>query len=252
MDTVNSGASPLAARLRHVLWIAGSPCSGKSTIAHTLARVFVFVGYHVDAMARNHFARRIVAGEEYARAFLNRSMDERWLQPSVDELVADTVTSWTADFALTRDDLLALPTENFIIAEGNFFPICVAPYISSPYQAIWLVPNDAFCAEARVRRQAALAERQMRHGVYNEGSNPELRLHKLIARDQALARMVKRQAEELGLPVVEVDGTRSLDEMTEMVERHFDPYLIAAFRALAAQGVTPSPATDAASVRLPT
>ena len=43
-----------------------------------------------------------------------------------------------------------------------------------------------------------------------------------------MARVVKRQAEDLGLPVVEVDGSRSIDEMVELVERHFDPYLLAA------------------------
>lgn len=235
METERNATSPVrpsAAQLRHVLWIAGSPCSGKSSIAHTLARVFVFVGYHVDAMARNHFARRVAAGEEHATTFLSKSVDERWLLPSVDEMVAETVASWTADFSLTLDDLLALPTENFIIAEGNFFPACVAPYLNGPHQAIWLVPTDAFCEEARIRKQAALAERQKRHGVYNEGSDPERHLRNVITRDQELAHVVKRQTEELGLAVVEVDGSRSIEEMTELVERHFDPYLIAAFRAL--------------------
>jgi adenylate kinase family enzyme len=228
VDTERTIAGPSATRLRHVLWIAGSPCSGKSTIAHMLARVFVFVGYHVDAMERNHFARRTAAGDTAVMAFLGKNMDERWLKPSIDELVQEAIASWTANFSLALDDLLALPTENFIIAEGNFFPMRVAPYLNGPHQAIWLVPTDAFCEEARRRKQAALAERQKRHGVYNEGSDPERRLRNLIARDCELARVVKRQAEELGLPVVEVDGSRSIDEMVELVERHFDPYLLAA------------------------
>jgi hypothetical protein len=33
----------------------------------------------------------------------------------------------------------------------------------------------------------------------------------------------------LHLPHYEVDGSRSLEEMTELVERHFDPYLIQHF-----------------------
>ena len=220
----------IARRLQHVLWIAGSPCSGKSTVAHTIARIYVFLGYHRDAMERTHFARRIASGDPEARAFLAKSMDERWLQPSIEQLTQEAITSWTDGFRLTLDDLLAMPKENFIVAEGTFFPACVAPYLSSPHQAIWLVPTDDFCATARRQRQAALAERQKRHGVYDEGSDPERRLRNLIERDRLIARYVKRQAAELGLPIHEVDGTQSPDELTALVERHFDPYLIAAFK----------------------
>jgi adenylate kinase family enzyme len=220
----------LAQQLRHVLWIAGSPCAGKSTIAHTLARVYVFIGYHVDAREPNYFARRIANGDSEAQAFLQKSMEDRWIRPSVDDLAREAITAWTANFRFTLEDLLALPNERFVFAEGNFFPASVAPYLSDPHQAIWLVPTDDFCEQARRRKQAALAERQRRHGMYDEGSDPELRLQKLIARDRQLARYVKRQAEELGLPLYEVDGSRSMEEMTELVERHFDPYLIEGFR----------------------
>jgi hypothetical protein len=41
---------------------------------------------------------------------------------------------------------------------------------------------------------------------------------------------VKQQAEDLQLPHYEVDGNRSPDEMTELVELHFDPYLIQHFQ----------------------
>lgn len=79
---------------------------------------------------------------------------------------------------------------------------------------------------------AELSRRQKRHGVYNEGSDPEKRLQNLIARDCQLARYVKQQAEEQHLPFYEVDGSRSLAEMTDLVERHFDPYLIECFRRM--------------------
>ncbi len=35
--------------------------------------------------------------------------------------------------------------------------------------------------------------------------------------------------------VYEVDGSRSLSEMTELVERHFDPYLLECFRRMKQQ-----------------
>ncbi|GHO58062.1 hypothetical protein [Ktedonobacter robiniae] len=222
--------SDIAQALSHVLWIAGSPCSGKSTISHTITRIYVFLDYHVDAFASHHFARRIAAGDVEAQKFLSMSIDQRWIQRPVEEVFQETIESWTRNFALVIEDLLALPRENFIVAEGNFFPECVAPYLSSPQQAIWLVPTATFCDQARRRKQAELVRRQKRHGVYNEGSNPEQRLRNLITRDCQLARYVKQQAETLSLSVVEVDGSHPSEEMTELVERHFDPYLIEYFR----------------------
>jgi adenylate kinase family enzyme len=224
-----SDQSEFAEALAHVLWVAGSPCSGKSTVSHTITRIYVFLDYHLDALAANHFARRVAAGDVEAQAFLNMSIDQRWVQRSVATLVQETVESWSRDFQLVIEDLLALPKENIIVAEGNFFPACVAPYLTSNHQAIWLTPTDTFCEQARRRKKAELVRRQKRHGVFNEGSDPEKRLWNLIERDCQLARYVKQQTEELQLPLVEVDGSRSPDEMTELVERHFDPYLIQHF-----------------------
>lgn len=226
------GQSQLAQRLSHVLWIAGSPCSGKSSISHVITRIYVFLDYHADAWARNHFARKVAAGDAEAKAFMKMNMDQIWIERPVEILVQETIASWTKEFALVIEDLLALPKDNFIVAEGNFFPACVAPYLSSPHQAIWLVPTDDFCEQARRQKKAELSRRQKRHGVYNEGSDPEKRLQNIIARDQQLARYVKQQAGEQRLPVYEVDGSRSLAEMTELVEQHFDPYLIEYFRRM--------------------
>lgn len=72
---------------------------------------------------------------------------------------------------------------------------------------------------------AELEWRQKRDGVYNEGSDPEQRRRNIIARDCRLANYVKQQAEALHLPVYVVDGNHTCEEMTELVESHFAPYL---------------------------
>lgn len=216
----------LARALSHVLWIGGSPCAGKSTIGHTIARTHVFLSYHLDPMFRNHTARRLAAGDPALDAFLKMSMDQRWLERSVEMLVQEVLESWTRECQLAVEDLLAMPNEWFIIAEGNFFPECVAPYLSSLHQAIWLVPTETFCGQIRRMRDAEQARRRERHGVADESSDPERRLRNLIDRDCQLARHVEEQAEKLHLPVYEVDGSRSLDEVTALVEKHFEPYLV--------------------------
>jgi len=215
--------------LSHVLWIGGSPCSGKSTVSHRIAQTYVFIDYHVDAWAENHFARRVAAGDAEAMTFVQMNMDERWVERPIEALVQEAITSWSRNFHLVLEDLLALPKETIIVAEGNFFPEDVAHYLSSPHQAIWLVPTDSFCEQGRRQRWTELARRQKLHGVYDEGSDPERRRCNIIARDWQLARYVRGQAETLPLPLLEVDGSRSREDMTELVERHFDPYLIELF-----------------------
>lgn len=222
----------LARALSHVLWIGGSPCAGKSSIGHTLARTHVFLNYHLDPMGRNHLARRLAAGDPALEAFLKMSMDQRWLERSVDALVEEVLESWGTECRLALEDLLAMPSEWFIVAEGNFFPDCLAPYLSSPQQAIWLVPTAPFCEQIRRQRDTEQAKRRERYGIANESSDPERRLQNLIQRDIRLAGLVKQQAEQHQLRVVEVDGSRSLEEMTALVDQHFEPYLMERLRAM--------------------
>jgi hypothetical protein len=118
----------------------GSPCSGKSTISRAITYSYVFLDYRLDAWSRNHFARRVAAGDAEATAFLNMSMDQRWIERPVEALVQEAMASWSKDFSLVLEDLLVLPKDNVIVAEENFFPEDVAPYLCSLHQAIWLVP----------------------------------------------------------------------------------------------------------------
>jgi hypothetical protein len=224
--------SQLASALSHVLWIGGSPCAGKSTIGHTIARTHVFLDYHLDPMFRNHAIRRLAQGDLALTTFLQMSMDQRWLERSVEALVQEVLDSWSRECRLALEDLLAMPNEWFIVAEGNFFPECVAPCLSSPQQAIWLVPTPSFCAQVRRHRAAEQARRRERQGVADEGSDPEQRVYNIIERDVQVARYVKQQAEQRQLAVYEVDGSRSLEEMVALVERHFEPYVVERLRIM--------------------
>src|SRR5690242_13534786 len=104
--------------LSHVLWIGGSPCAGKSTIGHNIARSHVFLGYFLDPMARNHLKRRLAQDDEKMAAFLKLTMDQRWVERLVDTLVEEVLESWPKEAQLAVEDLLAMPKDWFIVAEG--------------------------------------------------------------------------------------------------------------------------------------
>ncbi len=212
--------SPFISALGHVLWIGGSPCAGKTSISDRLAQTYQLQVYHFDRTEREHIARRIAQGGARLTAFLSQSMDERWLKRSPEVMAQSVISFWTERFHQVLEDLLALPQAPGIIAEGpGLFPECVFPCLSHPHQAIWLVPTDAFCTAIRQHRHAA--------GIdgFQQTSDPERAVRQLIERDHLLARYVKQQTEALHLPLYEVDGNRSLDEMTRLVEQHFAPLL---------------------------
>ncbi len=212
--------SPFISALGHVLWIGGSPCAGKTSISDRLAQTYQLQVYHFDRTEREHIARRIAQGDARLTAFLSQSMDERWLKRSPEVMAQSVISFWTERFHQVLEDLLALPQAPGIITEGpGLFPECVFPCLSHPHQAIWLVPTDAFCTAIRQHRHAA--------GIdgFQQTSDPERAVRQLIERDHLLARYVKQQTEALHLPLYEVDGNRSLDEMTRLVEQHFAPLL---------------------------
>jgi len=200
----------------HILWIGGSPCAGKTSIADALAAVHHGVAYHFDRMEMAHIARSTEATNPDLMAFLALDMDHRWLLRTSEEMARNAIASWRARFPLVLEDLRALPRDAPIFAEGpGLFPECVESLLTSPRQALWLTTTEPFCQMVR----------QQRGGSFQETSDPAHSLRKLVARDVLMARHVEREASERGLTWYVVDGGRSLARMITLVEEWFAPYL---------------------------
>src|SRR5437879_896507 len=131
-------------RLAHVLWVAGAPNAGKTTLTLLLAGKYDLKIYNADwHHVREHRGRPggVVKGWD------ELTMDERWIRPSPRELYERESANWTASFPLVVEDLLALPDDRTIVAEGPaLFPWCIAPLLLSATPAIFLLPT----AELRV------------------------------------------------------------------------------------------------------
>jgi hypothetical protein len=212
--------TPLTRRpaLAHVLWIGGPTDAGKTSVARVLAARYDLRVYHYDLLDRleppGHWARVDPARHPHMHAALGRSREATWVETTPEALLTDWRRTAVERFALALEDLLALPGGPPVVAEGyGFLPALVAPLLTSPRQAVWLVPSDAFRLAGRARRG--------KDTLWADTSDPARARHNHLGRDVLIGHVVREQAHRLGLTVAEVDGTRSMEDLTARVAAHF-------------------------------
>jgi len=198
--------------LSHVLWIGGATDAGKTTIAEIIAERCGLQLYHYDRHDLRHVERLAETRPRY-RAFLDASLDERWVHPEPEDLLAFLLRGFQDRFPLVIEDLLEAPREPAILAEGfGFMPDLLWPVLSSRRQAAWLVPTEDF--------KRASMERRNKPSFKNQVSDPERATANVFVRDMMLTEEIMAQAASRALTVHEVDGTRSVEEMARMIRQH--------------------------------
>jgi hypothetical protein len=207
----------LQQRLKHVVWIGGATDAGKTTVAQYLAAGHHYQIYHYDQTDlphHEHLARSL----PHYRAFLEASLETRWVQSSPADLMQRAVQSFRDRFPLVVDDLLALPTMPPIVAEGfGLTPELLAPILTSPHQAVWLIPTRAFKIASMARRNKPVWR--------DETSDPERAKQNLLERDILLAEHINAQARANRFEVYVVDGTESVEALAQRIARHVAPFL---------------------------
>jgi adenylate kinase family enzyme len=183
-----------------IFWIGGSPCSGKSTIAATLAERYDMALYACDDHVERHTGE---AAPETAPMMIHLGRldtDGLWLRP-VGQQVREEITYYAEEFPFIVQDLeMQSQRVSAVIAEGAaLMPI---------------VPTPAFQREQYARRA-------WRHEVLRDCSNPAQGWENWMARDEEFAAYVAAEARRLGYTVITVDGSRSLGQIRAEVEAHF-------------------------------
>ncbi|MFL5759511.1 MAG: hypothetical protein ACJ789_07225 [Thermomicrobiales bacterium] len=198
-----------------VYWIGGSPCSGKSTVAETIAAKYAFTLYNCDEAYFRHL--EVASPDQFPRLYRagRATPEEVWLLRSVEQQVADELTLYREEFPLIVNDVQSLPAAPAVIAEGAaLLPASLAKAGTPRDRAVWIVPTEAFQREQ-------YAKRPWRHDVVKDCSDPEQAWENWMARDAAFAKAVVAEATALGLKVMTTDGMRSIDDTVGLVERHF-------------------------------
>jgi hypothetical protein len=200
-----------AADLQHVHWIGGGSGAGKSTVARQLAADHGLRLYHAEPFSK-FVARADPGATPLLQGFMAMDMDERWVNRPP-EVMLETFHGFQGEgFDLVLDDLLALPPDQPVLAEGfSLLPRLVAPLLSRPRQAVWLLPTSEF-------RRAAFESRGSTWTIPNKTSDPQRALANLLARDQLFTEQLRAQARAAQLETIDLDGSVGVVESVVRVE----------------------------------
>jgi hypothetical protein len=185
--------------VEHVLCIGGPPASGKTTVGTRLARRYGLRLYRADTRTWVHRDRALRAGSLPAQRWESLTPADRWTRSTPAEMLEMSLHRERG--AMVMDDLATLPTAPMILAEGSPLPAtAVSSGIIEPTQAVWLVPTTEF---QRARLDAAATP------------DGHARLYRLL-RD-----VIEREAHDNNVAIVTVDGSKSVSEITAIVDRRF-------------------------------
>ena len=217
-----SPAHPFA----HVLWLGGPPDSGKTSVAALLAERHGARVYHFDRHERAHLDRAdpqrhpdLARLRAQIGALTERELaHELWLAHPPEVMASWTIACWSQRVELAVADLRAMPASAPIIAEGpGFFPDAVFPHLADPRRAIWLLPTEDFKRSSATRRD--------KPGARHLTADPDRAQEHLIRRDLLLGEHIRQRVAALDLSALEIDGSRTLEEIATVVAARFAPWL---------------------------
>jgi hypothetical protein len=167
--------------------------------------------YGTDEVIGEHATRSSPDEHPLTAAFLEMTMDQRWLDRTPTEM-ARTFHGFQGEmFEMIVQDLLALPREPPILAEGfRLLPRLVQPLLTQSRQAVWLLPTRRF-------RRRAFASRGSLYAIAGRTSDPERALRNLLMRDALFTEAIAREAAALQLPTIRVDPDLAPSDLAAMV-----------------------------------
>jgi hypothetical protein len=185
-----------------VFWLGGGCGSGKTTAARWTALRLDLRFYPLDGHNYVHTRRAASGGYPLTLAVSRQSGADMWRQDAA--TLAESFAAVSAErVQMACADLRALGPGPTVIVEGpQLFPSLVAGLMRSPRHGLWLLPTAEFGYRGVVERGAG---------------RPEATGQRRLERDALLTQMHRAQATDLGLPVLDVDGSLSLAQMVDLV-----------------------------------
>ena len=202
-------------QLAHILWMGGSPCSGKTSIADLLVDQYSLVVYHVDEMFDEYRWQVTQENQPNLYKWTHTPWNDLWMQ-SRERLLEEAVGCYGEQFEMIVRELNEKSSKERVLVEGSsLLPDRVAEILREREQGIWIVPTERF-QRMRYRERGKWVE-----GILGKCEDPEGAYKNWMDRDVAFGLWVREQARELDLEVLEVSGQRTIERNADIVARHF-------------------------------
>lgn len=196
-----------------VWWVAGSPCSGKTTLAQRLAADLGADLYSCDDAFDRHAAAVTAATGPTLKKVTSWSAARRLAQP-VEVQVRDVLALCQEQWPLILTDLRGAPGP--VVVEGAaLLPEELASLGIPAGRAVWVVPTEDFQREHYAQRAWALE-------LVASTGDPAGSFERWMQRDARFAEQMTARARRLGYPVVLTDGTVSPDDALTAVTSLLD------------------------------
>nr|WP_237419083.1 hypothetical protein [Kitasatospora sp. SID7827] len=176
--------------------------------------------YHYDWHdSRGHHDRRVARRVAEGAPVADPAPDLFWSEHEPAQMAAETLAGFPTRFAWVLDDLRGLFAARPVIAEGwGLRPELVAPLVDSPRRMVVLVPTEEFRQhQLRTVPRAGRLDVPLRDPARGQANR--------VARDRLVAEDAARTARRLGVPVIEVDGSRDAPAVAALVAEQFAPWL---------------------------
>ena len=197
-------------QLRHVYWIGGGSCAGKSTIARRLAAEHNLQLYATDDVMADHARRGTPADCPLLQKFIAMDMDQRWVSRAPAEMLETFHWFRGEGFSMIIEDILRLPREPAMIVEGfRLLPHLVKPLLAVRNHAVWLLPTPEF--------REAVAQWEF----LGQTSDPARARRNLLERDAMFTQRLHDETQRLELNSIGVDATMTVNELAGEVANVF-------------------------------
>ena len=215
-DEKNIDNAPLREQFRHVYWVGGGSGAGKSTIARLIAARYNLRVYTTDDVMSDHARRSTNEDSPMLHRFMAMDMNERWVNRTPKAMLETFHWFHGEGFRSIVEDLLTLPRKPGVIVEGfRLLPRLVEPLLGVPARAVWLLPTPEFRRSVIERRGGSAT------GFLARTSDPEKALRNLLERDRMFTDIVRTETAQLELPMIDVDGGMTEDDLAGQVTAVF-------------------------------
>ncbi|NDJ62002.1 MAG: hypothetical protein GYB67_12800 [Chloroflexi bacterium] len=195
-----------------ILYLGGSPCAGKSSVAEVLAADHGLHYLRLDDRLFAHVQAATADTYPVLASIGAATCDQIWLILPLAQ-ARRTIHAYIEEFSLHQVDIARM-RKPLLVEGAGLLPCLIAPLLQSSQQALYMVPTPIF-----QRHHYGL--RPWVGAVVRECSDPDQAYANWMRRDEIFARWIQRNALTHGFKTIIVDGTQSIEANARIAAIHF-------------------------------